>query len=415
MLMIIFFINVRLYLYPKVFISEVLPNPAGDEETSEFIEIYNPNEKTVDLKDWKLQDSSSTGQFLFSKSDKIKAREFLVIYRQKFKFALNNSGGEVVKLIAPNHEIKSEVKYQSAKENISYNFDLVKSKWRWSKFLTPGKINKFNHLPTFKLDKPKKAYKNMYAEFKVDKLKDKDGDKIKITWDFGDGHKSYLEETKHRYKKTGRYVVRLFVKDGSEEVVREFKVRVRKYPKYKLKIVGLMPNPNGKDAGKEIILIKNLGKKKIDLKEYKIGTGRSKDKIAGHPFYDNFEIKPGEIKRLVNKNICKFNLLNQGGVVQLIYPDGKVAAEVEYRKDKIFPDEVYRVDEKSGQWYWQGGIDAKEGINMNNIKILGTKNTFVVDVTLDNNFKICKTTKQIKRDNWINSWKQSHKWLISFL
>jgi len=397
--------------YADLLISEILPNPRGEEKKEEFVELYNPNKKEVVLEGWLLTDSNSKGQFLFEEGASIKAGEHLVVYRKDFVFALNNSGGEVVKLVAPNHKIKSEVNYKSAKEGISYNFDLVKNNWRWSKFLTPGKMNKFNHLPTFKLDKPRKVYKDTYAEFKIDKLKDKDGDKIKIVWDFGDGHKSYLQETTHKYKKTGKYKVQLTVKDESEEVVKVFEIRVKKYPKYKLKIVGIMPNPNGRDKGKEIILIKNLESKKVDLRNYKIGTGRSKDKISGHPVYEDFKIKAGDTKQLVNDDTCKFSLLNKGGVVQILYPNGKVADEVKYIKKKILPNEMYKLDEESGQWYWQGGVGVDSGeIGNIDVDVLGANNVIGVDITLDDDLKICKTIKQIKRDNWANKW--FNKWLF---
>lgn len=397
--------------YTDVLISEILPNPKGEEKDNEFIELYNPNKKEINLKDWILKDNSSSGQYLFSESEKIEAKEYLVVYRKDFDFALNNSGGEIVKLVAPNYKIKSEVEYQSAKEGVSYNFDLAKNNWRWSKFLTAGKINRFNHLPTFKLDKPNNFYRDVYEEFEVRKLKDKDGDEIKIIWDFGDGHKSYLKKTKHKYEKTGKYVVRLVLKDGSEEVIKEFKIKVRKYPKYKLKIVGLMPNPSGKDRGREIILIKNLEKKKINLMNYKIGTGRDEDKVLGHPFYDDFKIESGEIKELVNDDICKFSLLNKGGIVQLLYPNGKVADEIKYGKKKILPNEMYKLDEESGQWYWKGEIGVVNyQLGYDKIGVLGVNNIVDVDITLDNDLKICKTIKQIKIDNWADNW--VNKWLF---
>ena len=397
--------------YADLLISEVLPNPRGEEKKEEFIELYNPNKKEVALEGWLLTDSSSKGQFVFEEGASIEAGEYLVVYRKDFVFALNNSGGEVVKLVAPNHKMKSEINYKSAKEGISYNFDLVKNNWRWSKFLTPGKMNKFNHLPTFKLRKPSKVYKDVQAEFEVDNLRDADGDKVKVSWDFGDGHKSYLQETTHKYKKTGKYKVQLIVKDGSEEVVKVFEIRVKKYPKYKLKIVGIMPNPNGRDKGKEIILIKNLEGEKVDLKNYKIGTGRSEDKISGHPFYEDFKIKAGDTKQLVNDDTCKFSLLNKGGVVQILYPNGKIADEVKYIKKKILPNEMYKLDEESGQWYWQGGVGVDSGkIGNVDVDVLGVKNTIGLDITLDDDLKICKTIKQIKRDNWTGKW--VNKWLF---
>ena len=399
--------------YLKLLLSEILANPKGDEKKDEFIEIYNPNKKSVDLKGWRLRDDSSGGKYNFSDNKQIKAKNYLVVYRKDFKFALNNSGGETVKLIAPNNKIISEIEYKSAKENISYNYNLINKNWRWSKFLTPNKKNRFNNLPTFKFKKPKKVYKNTYTEFELNNLRDKDGDKIKIIWDFGDGHKSYLKKTKHKYTKTGKYRVKLTVKDDSEEVTKEFKIYVKKYPKYKLKIVSLMPNPIGRDAGREVIIIKNLDKKKINLQHYKIATGSSEKKIIAHPFYKDFIIKPGKTKILTNEKICKFNLLNKAGIVRLLYPNGKTADEIKYNKKKILPNETYIMDTNK-QWHWQKSLIN----NSDKVSVLGERivtdnessNSNNIDITLNDLRKICSTTQQIGIDNWLDNLNDNHLW-----
>ncbi len=398
--------------YEKLLLSEILANPVGAEEEDEFIEVYNPNKKEINLRGWQLRDSSSRGSFSFAEEERIGAGEFVVIYRNDFRFALNNSGGEIVKLVAPNGKTVSEIEYKSAKEGISYNYHLKDKNWRWSKTLTPRKRNVFNNLPTFEFEKPQKIYKNTYVDFVLHKLRDKDGDKIKIVWDFGDGHRSYLKKVRHKYKKTGKYKIKLIISDDSEEIVKVFEVKVKKYPRYKLKIVGVMPNPNGKDKGKEIVLIKNLEKKKVSLENYKIGSGKNKDKILEHPFYDVLKIKSGEIKKIINDDTCKFSLLNNGGVVQLVYPNGKIADEIKYEKKKIFPNEIYKLDEDSGQWYWQGGVRmVNRGQDNNNmVEVLGVKTANVIDITLDKKLRLCKTVEQIKRDNWVDSW--INKWLF---
>jgi hypothetical protein len=398
--------------YPKIIINEILPNPKGEEKKDEFIELYNPNKEDVDLDGWQIRDGSKTGKYIFKKGSKISAGEYFVIYRKDFKFALNNSGGESVKLITPNGKNVSTVEYVKARESISYNYHLKKGSWRWSKILTPKTKNVFNNLPTFSLKKPRKVYKNTYADFVLHKMRDKDGDKIKIVWDFGDGHKSYLKEARHKYKKTGKYSVKLVVDDGVEEVVKVFKIKAEKYPRYKLKIVGIMPNPDGKDKGNEIILIKNLERKRINLKNYKMGTGKNKDKILKHPFYEVIKIKAGKIKKIRNDDNCKFSLLNKGGVVQIVYPDGKIADTVKYKKKTIFPNEMYKLDEESGQWYWQGvpSVAKYNQSESEEIEVLGARTVNIIDVTLDKELEVCKTTEQIKKDNWIN--KSINRWLF---
>jgi hypothetical protein len=403
-------INPASIKYPTILLSELLPNPSGEEKEKEFIEIYNPNKKTINLKNWELRDKGRTGKYIFGKGAKIKSGEFVVLTRKEFKFALNNSGGEEVRLIAPSGETKSKISYKSAKENLSYNLNLPKKNWRWSKFITPGKVNKFNNLPTFKISKPNKVYKDVYANFSINKLRDADGDKVKIVWNFGDGHKSYLKKTRHKYNKKGKYKVSVNVKDGSEDIKKEFDIEVKKYPKYKLKIVSIMPNPDGKDAGQEIISIKNLSKKNLNLENYKIATGRKSKKATEHPFYEKFKIKHGETKKLRNNKVCKFNLLNKKGVIQLLYPNGEVADEVKYDKNKILPNEIYKLNEK-GEWQWQGGtISGNNKAKSPKAKAILSDNGFnkkIVDLTINRKQSMCNTKKQLKIINYLASLQQN--------
>jgi len=100
------------------------------------------------------------------------------------------------------------------------------------------------------IKKDDKIYKNIYAYFKV-KINDPDKDKIKVVWDFGDGRKSYKKETRHKYKETGKYSVSLKIFDGSEEIIKNFEIRVKKFSYPKVRIAGLLPNPAGKDSENE--------------------------------------------------------------------------------------------------------------------------------------------------------------------
>ena len=601
--------------YPLLQLSELLPNPEGEETIEEYIELYNPNDFEVDLTDWQLRDSSKTGKYNFPTQTNIAPKNFLTIYRKDFKFALNNTGLETVTLFAPNDKIQSQVNYKDAQESLSYSYNPITKQWQWTQYQTPNSTNKFNHKPTFIVDiptngftyqpikmqikdlqdenndnitvewefgdnskkqnglqvehiyqtpgqytiiviirdaveaiqttqkieiiqeplpkleivgllpnptgadtgqeeitiknndtktinlqnfkiatgrdedslvkhiiseqilinprqtitlknnsckfvlinsqsvvellfkddrlidkisyqeesvppgeryvkennewiwegpysnnhppefeikKPKKVYKNVYAEFEIEELYDPDDDDIKVVWDFGDGHKSYLTKTRHKYEKKGKYKVTVKVKDGKTTVKKDFTIKVKKYPKYKLQIVGLLPNPIGKDYGKEVIFIKNNENKKINLKNYFIAIGKTKEKLTRHPFYKNFILKAGEIKKLFNSKITKFSLLNKQGIVQLLYPNGKVASEVAYEKKKILPGEEYLFNNSTKQWWWTGGESKKT--TDNNLKL---QNKYT-DITLSLDQKMCLTQQYIKKQNFLTQQTQ-HK------
>lgn len=340
--------NVFRLNFPKgIVISEVFPNPKGDENSAEYIEIFNGSEENVNLKDWVLRDSSKTGGFTVAEDMLVKPGDYKTFYRTDFKFALNNSN-ETAKLLDPNGDITSEVSFKKTYENFSYGYESQSKKWRWSKFLTPEKGNKFQKPVKLNFSVADTCYRGAYCEFSAEpNLKNAD---FKITWDFGDGHKSYKEEAIHKFEKTGNYRVSAQVFDGSEEVSRIFRVEVKKFSQ-DVEIVAFCPNPEGKDSDNEWIRIKNNSGKKVNLSGWKIATGKNSARLVNHPVLEKFVIQPGETRKLSRK-ISRFSLLNKKGMIELRYPDGKAADKIKYEKDKIADDEVYATS--GGEWSWTG-------------------------------------------------------------
>ncbi len=335
---------------PKIYsnniaLNEILPYPPKGQD--EFIELYNPAENDVKLADWILRDGSKNGEYIFPDGTSIESQGYLLIYKEKFKFALNNSGTESVTLSSPDEKIVSEVSYTGAKENISYNFN--GQTWRWSKFLTPNAENIFNNLPQVKDDVPKKAYQNMYADFSA-KGKDADKDKLKYTWDFDDGHKSYLRETRHKYAKTGKYNIILKISDGSEDTIRTFKIAVKKFPKLDVKIVGLSPNPKGKDTDAEFIIVKNNSPKKINLKDWSVASGTKK--TINHPIAQDSFIAPGKSAKITHL-LSKFTLPNTAAKIELRYPTGKVASKLAYKSPAKSVAEDATYEKTKLGWVWK--------------------------------------------------------------
>jgi hypothetical protein len=219
---------------------------------------------------------------------------------------------------------------------------------------TPGKENsqksdcpaaeeKIN--PDLKIKKDDEIYKNIYANFEINYPDATNA--TKYTWNFGDGHKSYLQKTRHKYEGAGIYQASITIR-GDKKDFQNFVIKVEEFEAPKVRIINLVPNPKGKDS-KEFIVIENKSKKKINLKNWSIATGWKSP--VNHPIRDDFIIKPEKSKKLTKK-ICAFTLNNSQSKIELRYPDGETAQKLKYnrKKDKIEDDEVFAISGKSWTW-----------------------------------------------------------------
>lgn len=343
-------IDVHTLSYKNLLLSEVLPNPSGNENTEEYIEIYNPYDTPIDLKNWILKDGSKTGSYVFTHNTMIQPHDYYTIYRDTFTFALNNSN-ETISLLAPNEKIMSAVSYTSSHEAVSYNYDITTRQWRWSKYLTPNAHNIFNNVPvitTFDIDDV--LYKNVYAEFNA-KAHDADNEKLKVRWDFGDGHKSYQWTTRHKYCAKGKFYGSLRIQDGSEEIIKNFIVTVDDYPKYDVSITKISPNPAGADTGNEYIVIKNKSKTKINLINWSIATGAKTKTLVNHPVHNDLIVKPSKTK-IISSNDAAITLPNTFGVIEIRRPDGSIAYTKKYGdKNMTIPDNA-TYEKIDDLWQW---------------------------------------------------------------
>lgn len=344
----------------KIRFNEILPNPKGSDAEEEYIELYNFGKDEIDLGEgdgWILEDKVGTEEgkykklyfIKYPKEKIVKPNDFLVIKRETgFNFALSNSD-EVV-LRDPRGSQVDRIAYSGAKEGVSYNFDEKINKWRWSEFLTPGLKNEFKEVGEIKIKIDEDIYKDVYANFEVSMVGVKDKD-LKAKWEFGDEKNSYKAKTRHKYVKNGKYVVKLRVSGSSEDINREFNIKVEDFPERKVSILSINPNPQGKDEEGEWIELKNKSKKKVNLKNWSIATGSSKKKLTNHPIKEDFIIKAGKIKQ-ITREVSKFSLNNKKGYIELRYPDGEVAYKLKYEKEKgVDEDEIYRKKEGGG-WEW---------------------------------------------------------------
>lgn len=330
-------------LFKQIFINEVFPNPKEKNDKGEFIEFYNPETTDISLSRWEVHDDSATGKYIFPEGSIIHGFGYLVITDNDFTFSLNNSN-ETISLFDQEKRLVHTVSYEKTKEGVALN--LVNGKLHGGRAPTPGSSNDDNANPTTKERVPKNGYKNFTTEFRA-RGKDRDGDKLKFTWDFGDGHKSYKENTIHKYTKSGKYTVTLTTDDGIDTVTETFSIKITKYIPPKLVIIRLLPNPKGKDAKNEWIEIENHEKKSVDLKGFSIATGTKKKSLTNHPLRDNF-ILPGKSLRRITGKESLFTLGNKQDIIELRAPDGKTIQKLAYHFEKSLGENVI-LEKKKGQ------------------------------------------------------------------
>ena len=100
-----------------VVINELFPNPSGaNDESTEFIEIYNSDGNVVNLSGYTLQDNSKV--FTFGE-ETIAGYGFLAVRKSQTKIGLNNSGDEVT--------LKDN--QQNALDNFSFSETIEDKSW----------------------------------------------------------------------------------------------------------------------------------------------------------------------------------------------------------------------------------------------------------------------------------------------
>ncbi|MDD5178037.1 MAG: lamin tail domain-containing protein [Candidatus Nanoarchaeia archaeon] len=114
-------------------ISEILPDP--DDET-EFVEIYNPSNKIINLESYLLKDKSNSTKYFteISGGSAIKPNDYLILKTKSF---LNNDF-EIIRLY-DNTTLINQVSYDYSKKGLS--FSKINNEWILTK-PTPGKENK---------------------------------------------------------------------------------------------------------------------------------------------------------------------------------------------------------------------------------------------------------------------------------
>ncbi len=140
----------------QIEISEILPNPKGKDKNNEWIELYNPNQHEINLKNWQIIESDPTDinkkskKILLPDSLVISGKSYLVLRDKTLKITLLNKNSKI-ELKDPQNNIIDTVSYKKAKDGLSLSKIIIKNKkaWVWT---SPSK------------DKPNPIYREKSAQ-----------------------------------------------------------------------------------------------------------------------------------------------------------------------------------------------------------------------------------------------------------
>jgi hypothetical protein len=340
----------------SVRINEVFANPETKGEADEWIELANTSSVGISLAGFILRDASQYGKYVLGDVVAIGAGRFLVLPRSETGISLNN-GVETLRLLWHDDEtIITSLTYDRTVEGASYGY-YRDDRYRFSEKDTPGKKNRFGKEPKIEdSDIPKKGYRDVPVTFSAKGSEDD----MRYVWDFGDEHKSYKQETTHRYEETGTYHGSLTVRGDIEEVVKTFTIRIEKYPKHDLRITALLPNPDGRDTDFEWIRIENREKKTVDLSGWIIASGTTEEKLVNHKILtEDLPIGGGE-SLVLTRTDARFSLPNKHAVIELRRPDRSRADRITYdRPDGIDEEELLMIAD-DGSLVWVAPASSSE-------------------------------------------------------
>jgi len=205
-------------------LSELLPNPEGDDAAGEFIELLNCDSRALNLTGWSL--SVGTRKYkIAGEQATIESGAWLSLPRSVSKLTLRNGGGDSVTLLQPDGSVVDKVEYSTAPSGQSYA--KVETEWQWTAEPTPGAANKIinpNEPPTaeFQLVHPRRTEvgESITADATDGSDAEDSNEQLQYAWDWGDGTNSTGMIVEHSYAQAGQYKVTLVVTDTAGAVDR---------------------------------------------------------------------------------------------------------------------------------------------------------------------------------------------------
>lgn len=185
----------------EIILTEMMPNPNGDQAINEWFELYNPSNAEVNLKDWSIEDlKGSTHKYLIKNDLIIAPNNYLVVFRSQSGITLNDSEDGLTLYQPDGHLLYQSPNFSAAGNDLSWA-RAPDGKWQWSSTPTPGAKNKITALEaTSDLDddsqKPDISINSVPIEIATGDYKNYQNQLVKITGTVTDtsGNTFYLDD-----------------------------------------------------------------------------------------------------------------------------------------------------------------------------------------------------------------------------
>lgn len=310
-------------------VNEFLPDPTGADTEAEFIELINTGSDEINIGGWKLDDADGgSGPFTIPGGTTIPGGGMTVFFSSQTQIALNNSGGDMVRILDSSGAVLFSFAYTTTHAGKSYIRD--GDTFVETDTPTPGDSNPgapSNAVPVVVIDGPINGLVGQSLAFSGSGSSDTDGDALTYGWDFGDGEVGTGVVVSHAWETSGVFVVTLTVNDGAEAAQTTQAVIITT-PVYSEAVVinEFLPNPTGADAGHEFTELLNTSSAGVDVTGWKVDDiengGSSPQAIPA-----GTTIEPGGFYVFQSSGLA---LNNDADVVRLMAPDGAVKSQTTY-------------------------------------------------------------------------------------
>ena len=389
----------------RVYISELFPNPKGDDSETEFIELFNDENRIVNLKGWKIKIFNKVFEI---ENLQILPKNFLVLYKKDSKLDLKNSSSTVELLLPLQVTPQQTVAYVDAAEDQSYAINDL-NEWRWTTEATPNRKNVFkslNHTPITDFTTEGDLKVDSKILFDSSDTEDEDDDALNFFWDFGDGSSSSIPVIEHSFKKADNYKIKLTVSDGRASSSKEKYLKIKSVPitspdtsspgkrsdnslslsdeDMQIIINEILPNPVGEDSEEEWIELYNKGTKSVNLLNWQLD-----DEAGGSKVFlfneDNWLNSKNYL--LINRVESNLALNNSEDQVRLFNKNGQQIDSVNY---KNAVENYAFARDKNNQWHWTSNLTPgkKNIFSINTVKTTSAKKNIRTEAV--------KTDKRIK-------------------